>query len=394
MERDLQFGLDVLDNALINANPQEFYSRAYIDEDIVNNFRTLPGIKNKTKLAYVLFGSLLKKSTCAFAAAPTEMGAVDIDVEPLSAMAEICQFEIEQSWLSTQMAPGSNGDFTVASFMSHYWAEMAMEIREEIELIRWQGDKAGTFDDDSDFLKLADGYEKSLDNAVAGVTATLNGTGTAATTTVNVGPKGNIVSVTVNTPGAYSVAPTTVTLAGTGEGEGATFTVQTSGVSPNIAVTGITVVLNGTGYPTRVIKIAGTVITQANVIAEIGKLFAALPKQIRRRKDLLRLYVPPAVADFYRLATASANNLTYITKALDLTYLDIPMVVQDGMSDNAMVLTRWTNMIYAFDGAGDQAQLKAINLAETVAEPWLRTRVNLKVGFHIINHHEIVYYNN
>jgi len=38
------------------------------------------------------------------------------------------------------MAAGSNGSFEVASFMSYYWETMSMQIGEDVELLRWQGD--------------------------------------------------------------------------------------------------------------------------------------------------------------------------------------------------------------------------------------------------------------
>jgi hypothetical protein len=57
-----------------------------------------------------------------------------------------------------------------------------------------------------------------------------------------------------------------------------------------------------------------------------------------------------------------------------------------------MVLTVKDNLIYAFDGEDDGKALKAINLEDTVAEPVLRTRTNLKVGFHYVNPFQIVYY--
>jgi hypothetical protein len=37
--------------------------------------------------------------------------------------------------------------------------------------------------------------------------------------------------------------------------------------------------------------------------------------------------------------------------------------------------------------------LRAINLADTVAEPVIRTRANMKVGFTHVNGTEIVFYN-
>ena len=140
MTRNLKFDLDIETNALLCANPDEFYSKAYLSSpDIANNFRTLPGIKSKTKLANVTFGSLLQASTCNFNAPTDSLDAIDIDVCALSAMAQLCQFDLEQSFLALQMAQGSNGDFTVASFMSYYWNEMANVIGQDLELLRWQG---------------------------------------------------------------------------------------------------------------------------------------------------------------------------------------------------------------------------------------------------------------
>ena len=58
-----------------------------------------------------------------------------------------------------------------------------------------------------------------------------------------------------------------------------------------------------------------------------------------------------------------------------------------------MVLTLKNNLIYSFDAEGDSKALKAINLSDTTAEPVLRTRANMKVGFHYTNPTEIVLYN-
>jgi hypothetical protein len=138
--RNLKFDLDVDTNALLCPNPDEFYSKAYLTEDIADNYRTLPGIKSATKLANVTFGNLLAASTCNFSAPTDNLDAVDIDVCALSAMSQICQFDLEQSFLALQMSQGSNGDFSVPSFMAYYWNEMANRIGNDLELIRWQGD--------------------------------------------------------------------------------------------------------------------------------------------------------------------------------------------------------------------------------------------------------------
>jgi hypothetical protein len=304
MNRKLKFDLDIETNALLCPNPNEFYSRAYITEDVVDNYRTLPGIKSATKLANVTFDDLLKASTCSFTAPNDSLDAVDIDVCALSAMAQICQFDIEQSFLSLQMAQGSNGDFTVASFMNYYWNEMSLKIQEEVELIRWQGDTTS----EDDVLALCDGYLKGL------------------------------------------LADATV------------------------------------------IDVNNTTVTVTNVLAEMTKVVVALPARVQRRKSDLRFYVSSNVATAYEIAAASGNTQTYVTTPLALTFLGIKLVVAEGLPNDTMVLTRKENLIYAFDAEGDAKALKAVNLSDTVAEPYLRTRANLKVGFKHVNGGEIVLY--
>lgn len=313
--RELKFNLDIDSSALINPNPSEFYSKAYITETVVNNFRTLPGIKSKTKIATTSFANLLKASDCDFVAGDQTLSALTIDVQPVSALAEICRFDVESSFLSLSMAQGSGASFEVQPFMNFYWDVMSKEISAEIEGIRWKGNLGATgagYTGNNAFLALADGYEKQLlaNGAVLDVTAATGG---------------------INT---------------------------------------------------------------SNVIAEMGKVWTKLgtdaPALVGNPN--LRFYVASNVASAYMSATAATNTIVNVTGALPLTYLGVPVVVAQGMTSNKMVLTLKDNLIYAFDGEGDGKALKAINLEDSVAEPKLRTRANLKVGFVIVNGNEIVYY--
>ena len=93
------------------------------------------------------------------------------------------------------------------------------------------------------------------------------------------------------------------------------------------------------------------------------------------------------------MAAAAGNTQTYVTQSLGLSFLGIKLVVAEGMSAGRMVLTAKDNLIYAFDGEGDGKALKAVNLEDSVAEPLLRTRANMKIGFHYVNPTEIVFYN-
>lgn len=305
--RNLKFDLNVDASALLNANPVEFYSKAYINEDIVNNFRTLPGIKSKTKIATTSFSNLLKESSCDFVAGDQTLSAIEIDVAPVSALAEICRFDIEASYLSLSMAKGSGASFEVQPFMSFYWDEMAKEISSEIEQIRWKGDTTIT---GTTYLNLVDGYEKAL------------------------------------------LADATV------------------------------------------LDVTATAVTVSNVLTVLGaiynKMAVSAPALINRTEDL-RFHVAPNIAAAYRQAVAQGNTLSYVTKNLDFSFLDIKLVVAQGMTSGRAVLTLKDNLIYSFDGEGDGKALKAVNLEESVAEPKLRTRANLKVGFKHVNGNEIVF---
>jgi hypothetical protein len=304
--RKLKFDLNIDPTALLAANPEAFYSKAYLSEDTADNYRALPGVKYKTKLASVTFGNILQASSCAFTAPTDDLDAKEIDVCALSAMAQICQFDLEQSFLSLQMSKGSNGDFSVASFMSFYWSEMANKINGDIESIRWQGDTGSV----NPTLALCDGYEKLLGAPGSGV---ING----------------------------------------GTGAIANFTA---------------------------------------LEAALSAAFALLPATIATRTADLRLYMPTQLVNIYRLGVASGNTQAYITQDLALTFLGVKIVVCPGMSNNTFVWTLKDNLIYAFDAEGDSSDLRAVNLADTVAEPYIRTRANMKVGFNFVNPGEIVFY--
>jgi len=305
--RKLKFDLQIDPTALLAANPEAFYSQAYLSEDTADNYRTLPGVKYKTKLATVTFGNILQPSSCSFTAPNDDLDAKEIDVCALSAMAQICQFDLEQSFLSLQMSQGSNGDFSVASFMSFYWGEMANKINGNIELIRWQGNTASA----NPTLALCDGYEKVL------------------------GLDGNVIN------------PAT---------------------APAIA-------------------------NFAALEAALSAALSALPATIATRTSDLRIFMPTQLVNMYRLGVASGNTQAYITQDLSLTYLGIKIVICPGMSNNKFVITLKDNLIYAFDAEGDSSDLRAVNLADTVAEPYIRTRANMKVGFNFVNPGDIYFYN-
>jgi hypothetical protein len=158
MAKKYKFDLTVDSTALLQANPTEFYSRLYGMENAAGNYRVLAGVKNSTKIANVLFAQLTQAADCAFAPTDSTVSAITVDVCSLSIQTSVCQYQLESSWLANQMAKGSNGDFTVASFMTYFWEQMANLAHEELASLMWQGD---TLDADP-LLGLCDGWIKRL----------------------------------------------------------------------------------------------------------------------------------------------------------------------------------------------------------------------------------------
>ena len=316
--RKLRFDLTIDASAALAPNADAFYAQAYLGgSEIADNFRTLPGIKYKTKIGTVTFGTgLLAASPCNFPNLNTDdLSSVEVDVCALSAMAQVCQFDLEQSFVSLQMAAGSNGDFTVANFFNFYWSEMANAVNGQIESLRWRGDIASL----NPQLALCDGYEVAL----------------------------------------------------------------TAGLVPPVTVPPTTPVVNGG---------TGAIATFATLITKLNAAFALAPANIASRTADLRFYMPTQLVNLYRYGVAAGNTNAYITQDLNLTYLGIKIVLCPGMSNDTFVITLKDNLLFAFDGEGDPSDLRAVNLADTVAEPVIRTRANMKVGFSYVNPGDIVFY--
>jgi hypothetical protein len=297
MAKKYKFDLTVDASALLQANPSEYYSLLYGMENAVTNYRVLPGIKNKTKVATVVFGSVLAEAGCDFDPSQATVSAVEIDVCALTSQASVCQYDLEQSWLALEMAKGSNSDFSVASFMNFFWSQMAKKAHQELAIEMWQG---GTFEG-----SLCDGWLKRL----CGLDNYLNA------------------------------------------GDGA--------------------------------------ITDANALAVFAAVLNEATPEMLVNPANMQFKVSPNVAAAYRIATASTNTVTNVTTGLSLTYLDIPVVVEYGLPANMVILSDYTNFIYALDMEGDVDNLQIVDFSKTTLDRRIGARADFKAGFYVVNGDQI-----
>ena len=303
MAKKLKFDLTVDSSALLKANPSEYYSILYGMENAVTNYRVLPGIKNKTKIATVLFSEVLAESGCNFSAQDADLSAVDIDVCALTSQASVCQFDLEQSFLALEMAKGSNSDFSVASFMNFFYSQMAKKGHQELAQLMWRGDTAV-----EGALSLCDGWLLRLCTAADYI----NG------------------------------------------GAGA--------------------------------------LTSSNVLAAMAAVLTAATPEMLVNPAQMQFKVSANVAAAYRIATAATNTATNVTTGLSLTYLDIPVVVEYGLHPSQIILSDYTNFIYALDAEGDQDNLQIVDFSKTTLDRRIGARADFKAGFYVVNTTQVVWY--
>jgi len=187
MAKKYKFDLTVDSTALLQANPVEFYARLYGMENAAGSYRVLAGVKNKTKIANVLFAQLTQAADCEFTPTNSTVSAIEIDVCPLSIQTSVCQYQLEQTWLADQMAKGSNSDFTVASFMAYFWDQMANKAHEELAKLMWQGDT----DSNDTLLDKCDGWLKRL----CGLNGVVRAAGGAVTASSVVDDLGDVLAL-------------------------------------------------------------------------------------------------------------------------------------------------------------------------------------------------------
>ena len=166
----------------INVQPsiaQGFYSDTlYKASSIANGVVTVyPNIKNSQKITSLNTASGLQVYSCAW----SPDGDLDADGILLSTCKlkinkEICKDEIEQTYLSQLMRPGTGAE--IPSNILQFWIDRTLEATSfDIERIMWAGDTTSL----DPILKLCNGYMKKLADATGTAREVIEGTIVAMT---------------------------------------------------------------------------------------------------------------------------------------------------------------------------------------------------------------------
>ena len=306
--RKFLFDITVENPALLQANPTEFYKSALLNTRSTTYFRTLVGIKEKTKISNLDFADPIQEAGCTFSATGSTLDAKEMEPCKLAIGTEVCQYTLEQSFVADWMKSGSSGnEWQAANFMSYYYTRLAETVSDRLEVITWQGDSSGDTDTS---LDLCDGLEKKL--AFADI------------------PAGQ--------------------------------------------------------------RITGTTVTSSTVIAEMTKVYNAIPKALKNRKADIIFFVSSDIADAYKLAVAVQSAEVYTNKDAELTFIGYKIVVAEGMSDNTMVLSLKDNFIFMTDLLSDENAVSTIDMKQTTGDRKFRTISDFKFGVDYLNDDEFVVY--
>ena len=177
MAKKYVFDLDVESNALLQANAQEFYSKALLAQRSTTYMRPLVNVKEKIKVGSFEFDDPIQEADCDFLGTDSTLDAKSMEPCKLAIGTDICQYDLESSFIVLWMAQGSNkSDFIPANFMAHAYERLAAAVSHSLELITWRGDITGATGTSLDYC---DGLEKKL--AFADIPGAQRITGTSIT---------------------------------------------------------------------------------------------------------------------------------------------------------------------------------------------------------------------
>lgn len=141
------------------------------------------------------------------------------------------------------------------------------------------------------------------------------------------------------------------------------------------------------------IPVSGTTLTAANIIAEITKVYLAIPAAIRLDADT-KIFISPAAAAFYKLANvplAGTQTYTY-TGDRPLDFLGMELIVSAGMPTNDMVAANLNNLFFGTDLFSDFDHVKILNQSNVTGEPTVRFLARFLFGAQIGVTAEVVWY--
>jgi len=144
-------------------------------------------------------------------------------------------------------------------------------------------------------------------------------------------------------------------------------------------------------------EVAGTTVTAANVITELGKIVDAIPAALYGRDDL-RIYVSQNIAKAYVRALGGFGASGFGANGTDnkgtqwysnmsaLSFDDVQIFVANGLASNVAIATTTDNLFFGCGLLNDTNECRVIDTSETLGDQ--NVRIVLRAGM-AVNYHSV-----
>lgn len=139
---------------------------------------------------------------------------------------------------------------------------------------------------------------------------------------------------------------------------------------------------------------AGT-ISDSTVIAELYKAIKEVPAKLRKAtgRNELKIFVSSDIALAFQIATSKGTAVgSYVTNTGDMFIGRYKLIEVPVLPEQTMILAPKEDIVYTYDLLDDKNNFTVVDMLKTTAEPKVRFRVNLAVGFVFDTLQNVVYY--
>lgn len=156
--KEIQMAMTVDPSAAYTTNATEYFRKAMIGEEKTRSkFRQLLGVKDRVNLGGVdVTGVTIKAGTCDPDFDDTVLEQKEYEVKALMYSTIFCVASLEESFVSDQLARGSNSFNQNFAFMNFFFSKLAEELTEQMEIVTFQGTVAANGVDGLETLMTAD----------------------------------------------------------------------------------------------------------------------------------------------------------------------------------------------------------------------------------------------
>lgn len=142
-----------------------------------------------------------------------------------------------------------------------------------------------------------------------------------------------------------------------------------------------------------VIDVAKVAITISNVVAEIGRVYNAIPAELLGAEDMT-LFLPSTLFRLYRQALAAASAEAYYAQNYtELHFLNLKIEEAPGLNAAKMVAARKSNLLLLTDLMSDFEDIQILPQKNVTGVPVVRMVGEFKFGVGYIYGSEVVFYN-